>query len=81
MLRSKIEILADVLEAAARGATKTRILSKANLNQKLADQTIRLLDDLKLLTEKKGKSVSYFTTKRGLHFLEEYRRLQKALKE
>lgn len=81
MLRGKIEILADILEAAKRGASKTRIMSKANLNQKLADPSIRLLADLKLLTDKKGTSVSYFTTASGFQFLEEYHLLQKTLEE
>jgi len=81
MLRSRIEILADILEAARKGATKTRIMSKANLNQKLADPSIHLLVDLKLLTQKKTASVSYFATASGFQFLEEYRRLQKMLEE
>ena len=81
MLRSKIEILADILEAARKGTTKTRIMSKANLNQKLADPSIRLLTELKLITEKKGTSVSYFTTASGFQFLEEYHRLEKTLEE
>ena len=81
MLRSKIEILADILEAARRGSSKTRIMSKANLNQKLANPSIRLLTDLKLLTEKKSKAVTYFTTASGFQFLEEYSRLQKTLEE
>ena len=81
MLRSKIDMLADVLEAARRGATKTRIMSRANLNQKLADYSIRLLVDLKLLTEKNSSPISRFTTNKGLKFLEEYHRLQKTLEE
>ena len=80
MLRSKIEILADILEAAQKGASKTRIMSKANLNQKLAEPSIQLLTDLKLLSEKQDP-LSYFTTTNGFQFLQEYRRLQKMLEE
>jgi len=81
VLRSKIEIFADILEAARRGASKTRIMSKANLNQKLTDPSMRLLIELKLLIEKKTNTASYFTTTSGFQFLEEYRRLQKMLEE
>jgi predicted transcriptional regulator len=81
MLRSRIEILADILEAARRGATKTTIMSRANLNQKLVDHSICLLVYLKLLTKKNSSPISYFATSRGFQFLKEYRNLQKTLSE
>ncbi len=81
MLRSKIEIFADILEAAGKGASKTRIMSKANLNQKLAEPSIRLLADLKMLSEKDKNPVSYSTTPNGFQFLKEYRRIKEILKE
>jgi predicted transcriptional regulator len=84
MLRSRIEILADILEAARRGATKTTITSKANLNQKLVDHSIRLLIELKLLkqlTKENNSPVSYVTTNNGFQFLEKYRQLQKTLEK
>ncbi len=81
MLRSKIEILADILKAAKKGASKTKIMTKANLNQRLADPSIHLLTDLELLAEEKDEPNSYTTTATGFEFLEEYHRLQKTLEE
>ena len=79
MLRSKLDILAEVLETAKGGTTKTRIVSQANLNQKLTADMLSLLMDLNLLAATQNRPISYGTTEKGLRFLYEYRRMQRLL--
>jgi predicted transcriptional regulator len=81
MPRSKLDIFAQVLEMAKNGTTKTRVVSQANLNQKLATYLLSLLVNLDLLAEKHNSPVSYCTTEKGFRFLNEYRRIQKLLLE
>jgi len=79
MPRSKLDILAEVLETARSGTTKTRIVSQANLNQKLTTNMLSLLVDLNLLAATQNSPISYGTTEKGLRFLHEYRRMQRLL--
>jgi predicted transcriptional regulator len=79
MPRSKLDILAEVLEIARNETTKTRIVGAANLNQKIATYSLNLLVDLDLVTERHNSPLSYHITEKGLGFLNEYRRLQKIL--
>lgn len=79
MPRNKFDIFAKVLEMAKKGTTKTRIVSQANLNQKVAKHSVRLLLDLNLLVETHNSPVSYFTTEKGLRFLYEYNSLKRLL--
>jgi predicted transcriptional regulator len=79
MPRSKLDILAEVLEIARNETTKTRIVGAANLNQKIATQSLNLLVDLDLVTERRNSPLSYRITEKGLGFLNEYHRLQKIL--
>jgi predicted transcriptional regulator len=79
MLRGKLDIFADVLEVARKGATKTRIISQANLNQKVATCSLSLLVDLDLLAEKHNSPVSYITTEKGLRLLQEYHHMKRLL--
>jgi len=79
MLRSRLDIFAQVLETALKGATKTKIVSQTNLNQKFATHSLNLLVNLDLLIETHNSPISYSTTEKGLQFLQEYRCLQKLL--
>ena len=72
-------MLAEVLETARNGTTKTRVVTKANLNQKLATSMLSLLLDLNLLTATHNSPTSFSTTEKGFRFLREYRRLQSLL--
>jgi len=74
--RSKLDIFAEVLEIAKNGTTKTRIISQANLNRKLATCILHLLADLDLLAEAQNSPISYCTTEKGFRFLHEYRYIQ-----
>lgn len=45
MRRSRIDIIIDVLEVAKMGANKTSVVYKTNLNFKLADKYLELLQN------------------------------------
>jgi len=77
MPRSKLEIFAEVLQIARDGTTKSKIVSQANLNQKLTTRMLSLLVNLDLLAATHNSPLSYSTTEKGLRFLHEYLRLQR----
>jgi predicted transcriptional regulator len=79
MPRSKLDILAEVLEMAMNETSKTRIVTAANLNQKIATHSLNLLVDLNLVSKRHNSPLSYHITEKGLGFLNEYRHLQKLL--
>jgi len=79
MQRSKFDVFAEVLEIARNGTTKSRIVSQANLNQKTATCSLRLLVNLNLLARTQNSPISYDTTEKGLQFLHEYRRLEQLM--
>jgi len=66
MRRSKIDIVVDVLEVTKNGVNKTAIVYKTNLNFKLAEKYLLLLEKQGLLEKKSDK---YFTSDKGKIFL------------
>ncbi len=67
MRRGRIDIIIDILETAKEGVNKTRIVYKANLNFKLADKYLALLQKHGLMENKIDK---YIITEKGKEFLE-----------
>ncbi|MDO8727942.1 MAG: winged helix-turn-helix domain-containing protein [Candidatus Methanoperedens sp.] len=67
MKRGRIDIIIDVLKTAMVGVNKTRIVYKANLNFKLADKYLALLQKNGLMEKKMDK---YIITEKGERFLE-----------
>lgn len=67
MKRGRIDIIIDVLETAKEGVNKTRIIYKANLNFKLVDKYLALLQKNGLIEKKMDK---YIITEKGKRFLE-----------
>ena len=67
MKRGRIDIIIDVLETARVGVNKTRIVYKANLNFKLANKYLALLQKNGLMEKKVDK---YIITEKGKRFLE-----------
>ncbi|KCZ72502.1 putative transcriptional regulator [Candidatus Methanoperedens nitroreducens] len=67
MRRSRIDIIIDVLEVAKMGANKTSVVYKTNLNFKLADKYLELLQNQGLVENRTDK---YITTDKGKVFLE-----------
>lgn len=66
MRRSRIDIVVDVLDVTRNGVNKTAIVYKTNLNFRLADKYLLLLENQELIVKKAGK---YFTSDKGKIFL------------
>ncbi len=72
MRRSKMDIIIDVLEVAKMGVNKTSVVYRTNLNFKLADKYLELLQNQGLVENKLDK---YITTDKGKIFLEKAREI------
>ena len=72
MKRDRLEIIAEILQAAKNGAKKTRIMYQCNLSYR---QTKRFLTYL-LKTRFLRIGNSYHTTEKGLKFLQAYQTLE-----
>ena len=67
MRRSKIDIIIDVLEVAKMGVNKTHLVYRTNLNFKLANNYLDLLQNQGLVEKRLDK---YITTDKGKAFLQ-----------
>jgi PAS domain S-box-containing protein len=74
--RDLVDIYADILRAASRGISKTRLVSKANLNFPRLEKYLDILVEEGLLEVKPGPSPTYSTSEKGLKFLERYEELK-----
>jgi predicted transcriptional regulator len=78
--RSDIDIMANVLSAAKKGAKKTRIMYSCNLSHSQLQVYLQILLEMGFLASnsKKGDAkLNYFkTTSKGLEFLDAYRALK-----
>ena len=83
MRRSRLEIIRGILETARRGATKTQIVYKSNLNFKLAAECLARLLKGGYMTVEEGDDgrAQFSTTDKGLSFLVELTRLNRAIDE
>lgn len=78
MRRSRIDIIIDVLDAAQMGANKTSVVYKTNLNFKLADKYLGLLQKHELVENRSDK---YITTAKGKIFLNKAKEVTQQLEE
>ncbi len=70
MRRDRLKILLDILEICREGANKTKIVYQANLNFKMINLYLDILDKEGLLTLKcSAQSRLYFTTEKGMALL------------
>ena len=67
MRRSRIDIIIDVLEVAIMGVNKTSVVYRSNLNFKLAEKYLELLQKNGLVENRVNK---YITTDKGKIFLQ-----------
>ncbi|HZF21288.1 MAG TPA: winged helix-turn-helix domain-containing protein [Dongiaceae bacterium] len=83
MRRSRLEIIRGILETARRGATKTQIVYKSNLNFKLADECLARLLKSGYMRVQEGNDgrAQFSTTEKGMSLLIELTRLGKAVDE
>lgn len=74
--RSSLEIVAEILRIARRGARRTRIVYGANLNFKMLREYLKKLEDAGLVTVSNGGSLIR-TTEKGHRFLRQFYGLEK----
>lgn len=78
--RSDIDIMANILSAAKKGAKKTRIMYRCNLSYSQLQVYIQILCEMGLLapqsTEEDEKQNSFKTETKGLEFIEAYHALR-----
>ncbi|MHB8566878.1 MAG: winged helix-turn-helix domain-containing protein [Nitrososphaerales archaeon] len=77
--RSRMEIVANILDIARMGALKTHLMYKANLSYMVVSQYLEFLTRSELIKETfddQGMVKLYQTTPKGLKYLEVYGALQ-----
>jgi predicted transcriptional regulator len=79
MTRSKLDLLAYLLETARNTTTRTMIASQLSQNPELIDNSLTLLTDLGLLSETHNSPISFVATHKGLQFLSDYKHLREQL--
>jgi len=75
-MRSSLEIIAEILRAAKKGAKKTRIMYSCGLSYKFVEKYLALLLETGLLRT----GSSYHTTEKGIQFLQNYQTMELLLK-
>ena len=75
--RSRIRIVADILEIVKNGSRKTRIMYLCNLSFDLPRKYLDMLVGLGLVEVRGGSEKTYVVTENDRHFLEDYRELRK----
>ncbi|MCZ7357941.1 MAG: hypothetical protein O8C66_15825 [Candidatus Methanoperedens sp.] len=78
MRRSRIDIIIDVLEVARMGVNKTSVVYRTNLNFRLADKYLELLQRQGFVENRVDK---YITTDKGKIFLEKAKEINLHLEE
>jgi predicted transcriptional regulator len=76
--RTRVEILASILNVAERGTLKTHIMYKANLSHRQLEKYLTFLTGNEMLREavdEDSGSRVYQITERGINFLKDYSRL------
>jgi len=72
MRRNRIDIIVEVLDVAKNGVNKTSIVYKTNLNFRIAERYLKLLEIQGFVENKFDK---YITTNKGRVFLEKAREI------
>ncbi|MHA1675838.1 MAG: winged helix-turn-helix domain-containing protein [Candidatus Njordarchaeales archaeon] len=70
--RSNLEIIAEILRIARRGARKTQIVYGANLNFKMLKEYLRKLEEAGLITISEEDAEIIRTTSKGFSFLQQF---------
>jgi predicted transcriptional regulator len=74
--RTRFEIMVDILSVSRKGALKTQIVYKANLNYNRVDRYLAYLERNGLL---ENRDSIYATTKKGEEFLHDYSNIKTLL--
>jgi predicted transcriptional regulator len=78
--RSHLHLIGEILNLAAEGTSKTRIMYKANLSATMTKEYIQLLQQKRLIkvTMENGRSI-YTTNEKGFRYLQGYMRMLQLL--
>ena len=76
--RSRTEIVSNILDAANRGETKTKIMYIAFLSYNQVHEYLTILIENNLIDYLDGTK-AYKTTEKGLHFLKMHNEIRKLL--
>ena len=74
--RSNLEIVAEILKIARKGAKKTRIVYGANMNFKMLDEYLEKLEKAGLIANSEGNGGLIKTTEKGIEYLQQFHGLQ-----
>ena len=78
--RTRVEILANILEIAGKQTLKTHIMYKANLSYRQLEKYLDFLEARGLIARTSEDSVMLFhVTEKGLEFLKDYARISSYL--
>jgi predicted transcriptional regulator len=70
--RSNLEIVAEILKIARKGARKTRIVYGANLNFKMLGEYLERLEKAGLIAQSQENSGLVKTTDKGYQYLQQF---------
>ncbi|MFB0544956.1 MAG: MEDS domain-containing protein, partial [Asgard group archaeon] len=79
--RDLMQIYADILRAASSGVSKSRLVSKANLNFLRFERILKVATENGLLTRGAHSSRVWFVTEKGKEFLKKYQELEATLRQ
>ncbi len=74
--RSNLEIVAEILKIAKKGARKTRIVYGANLNFKMLGEYLAKLEQVGLIEQGENSGGLVKTTEKGNQYLEQFHDLR-----
>ena len=74
--RSNLEIFAEILKIARKGAKKTRIVYGANMNFKMLDEYLEKLTKAGLIANSEDNGGLIKTTEKGVEYLQQFYSLQ-----
>jgi predicted transcriptional regulator len=79
MKRARDIIISQILEICMGGASKTRIVYRANLNFKTVSPYIDLLTRHGVIDVKPGQKIIYETTEKGVELRESFKQIHREL--
>ncbi len=77
--RSRIDIIANILNTAEHGAKKTHIMYQCNLSYRQLTGYLTLLNDMNLLTKNPKNPSTYQVTQKGKNFTQAYKNMKAIL--
>ena len=77
--RSRIDIIAQILDTAEHGAKKTHIMYQCNLSYRQLTGYLTLLNDMQLLTRNQKAPSTYQATQKGKNFTKAYKNMKAIL--